>query len=164
MEKSIPEIIKEIQKYKCKKICITGGEPLLQKDTMDLIAKLLEKDFKISIETNGSMDIRPLTKKEDILISMDIKCPSSEMHEKMLLRSIKYLTEKDQVKFIIADKKDYDYAKEIIKKFKPKCDIFFQPVWKTDPKNLAEWILKDRLNIKLGVQLHKIIWGDRKGV
>ena len=163
-EKSIKEILKEARKYNCKKICITGGEPLIQKDIMDLIEQLRKNSYKISIETNGSIDIKQLTQKKEILISMDIKCPSSKMHQKMLLENIKHLGQKDQVKFIIKDKEDYEYAKEIVKKHKPKCDIFFQPVWGSNLKNLAKWMLKDDLKVKLGLQLHKIIWGDKKGV
>ena len=164
IEKSIQDIEKEIRKYECKKICITGGEPLLQKETMDLVALLLKEGYLISIETNGSIDIKPLIKKEKILISMDVKCPSSKMHEKMLLENIEHLEEKDQIKFIIADKNDYKYANEIIGKYKPKCDVFFQPVWNSSYETLSKWIINDNLNVKLGIQLHKIIWGDKKGV
>jgi 7-carboxy-7-deazaguanine synthase len=129
-----------------------------------LIDELSEKDYSVAIETNGSMNIKSLTKKENILISMDVKCPSSKMHKKNILENIKYLEEKDQVKFIIADKKDYNYAKETIKKIEPKCDVFFQPIWGNNYEKLAKWILQDRLNVKLGLQLHKIIWGDKRGV
>jgi 7-carboxy-7-deazaguanine synthase len=96
------------------------------------------------------------------MISLDIKCPSSNMKDEMDFGNIKLLKEKDQLKFVIKNRVDYDYAKKIVEKYKPKCTVYFQPVWGTDPKELAEWIKKDCLNIRLGLQLHKIIWSEKK--
>jgi 7-carboxy-7-deazaguanine synthase len=162
-ERTIEEIIDEIKKYDCEKICITGGDPLLHKETVELIDKLIEKGYKICLETNGSHSIKSLNNKADLMISLDIKCPSSGMHEKMIFENIPLLKQKDQLKLIIKDKKDYEYAKKIILKYKPVCTVFFQPVWGTNPKDLAEWIINDKLRVKLGLQIHKIIWGDRRG-
>lgn len=162
-EMSIEEIVKDIRKYPCKHVCITGGEPLLQDETLDLIDALLKKDYKIILETNGSINIENITGKKSLIISLDIKCPSSNMHEKMCLENIPLLRKGDQSKFVIKDNKDYNYAKRIIHKYEPVCPVFFQPVWGTNPKNLAGWILSDGLNVKLGLQLHKIIWSDRRG-
>jgi len=154
--KSIEQIQKKIKEYPNKKICITGGEPLIQDEIYDLLNFLLNDDYKIEIETNGSINIDKIPKNKSILISLDIKCPSSNMHEKMILNNIALLEEKDQIKFIIKNEKDYEYAKKIIDHYNPKCDIYFQPVW--DEKiDLAEWILKDNLNVKLGLQIHKIL-------
>jgi 7-carboxy-7-deazaguanine synthase len=161
---TIQEIIKKIQTYSCKYICITGGEPLLQKDLPKLINILLQKKYNICLETNGSINIKKLSGKNSLLISLDIKCPSSGMHDQMDLKNISYLSKKDQLKFIIKNKKDFDYAKKIIQQTKPTCTIFFQPVWGTNPKRLAAWILNDNLNVRLGLQLHKVIWGTKKGV
>jgi len=162
-EKNIDELTKKIQKFPCKKVCITGGEPLLQKDIIDVVERFLEYKYDILIETNGSINIGKVTKIKKIIISMDIKCPSSKMHKKMDLENIKLLSKKDQLKFVIQNKKDYGYAKKIIKKYKLDTNIFFQPAWKTDPKDLSEWILKDGLSVTLGLQIHKIIWGEEKG-
>ena len=164
IEKKIQEITKEIKKYYCTKICITGGEPLIQEDTIELIKHLLNLKYSVTVETNGSIKIDSLKNKKNLIISLDIKTPSSKMHEKMFLQNINMLTKKDQIKFIIKNKKDYEYARIIIQKFKPKCDVFFQPVWKTNTEKLAKWILEDYLKVKLGLQIHKIIWGDKKGV
>lgn len=164
IEKTIQEITKEIKKYNCKKICITGGEPLLQEDTIELIKHLLNFKYSVIVETNGSLKIDPLKDKKKLIISLDIKTPSSKMHEKMFLKNINILTKKDQIKFVITNKKDFEFAKKIIHKFEPKCDVFFQPVWKTNSERLAKWILEDNLEVKLGLQIHKIIWGDKKGV
>jgi len=162
-ELTVKQIKDLIKKYSCKKVCITGGEPLDQDKIKILIDELSKKDYEIIIETNGSIDLKQVINKKNLIISCDIKCPSSEMHEKMFFDNIRILREKDQLKFVIQDKKDYEYAKEIISEYKPKCTIFFQPTYKKEPKELAEWILKDNLNVRLGLQIHKIIWGETKG-
>ena len=158
---TITEITEKIKKYPCKKICLTGGEPLEQKETVQLIDALIKENYEICLETNGSKNIKQLVNKKNLLISLDIKCPSSEMHNKMKYENIKLLKQKDQIKFIIKNKEDCNHAKQIIKKYKTKCPIFFQPVWGTNPKNLAEWILKDGLNVQLSLQLHKILWEEK---
>jgi 7-carboxy-7-deazaguanine synthase len=163
-EMSINEIIKQISQYPCKHVCITGGEPLLQEDILDLINSLSKSKYNTCIETNGSIDIRNISKCRSLLISLDIKCPSSEMYKKNYLQNISLLKKDDQLKFIIKDRKDYEYAKKILKECAPSCTVFFQPVWGTNPRDLAEWIIQDNLDVKLGLQLHKIIWGDRRGV
>ncbi|MBC2724826.1 MAG: hypothetical protein HGJ97_19595 [Desulfosporosinus sp.] len=110
------------------------------------------------------MNIENIVNKKSLMISLDIKCPSSNMNGKMHLENISLLKKDDQLKIIIQNKEDYDYAKKIIQKYEPICHVFFQPVWATNPKNLAGWILGDGLNVKLGLQIHKMIWGDAKGV
>jgi 7-carboxy-7-deazaguanine synthase len=162
-EISINKILKQIGKYNCKYICITGGEPLLQNETVDLIDALLKRKYKICLETNGTISVKKLSNKKSLMISLDIKCPSSNMHDKTYLKNISYLRTDDQLKFIIKDKNDFNYAKKIINMYKPDCTVFFQPVWGTNPRNLADWIVYDKLNVKLGLQLHKIIWGDSEG-
>ena len=128
-EKSIDEIIKIIKKYTpCKHVCITGGEPLIHNEIWEFIDFLLKEGYKICLETNGSKNIEKITDKKNLLISMDVKCPSSDMHEKMLLNNIDFLRKEDQLKFIIQDEKDYIYAKKIIEKYKPNCMVFFQPL------------------------------------
>lgn len=162
-EMNVEEILNDIRRYLCKYVCVTGGEPLLQNDMPGLINGLLKRNYMICLETNGSMSIEKLSGKKSLMISLDIKCPSSNMHEKMCLENVSLLKKDDQLKFVIGDKRDYDYAKKIIQKYKPVCTVFFQPVWGTNAKQLAEWILNDDLNVKLGLQIHKIIWGDKRG-
>ncbi len=163
-EMSINEIIEHIQKFPCKYVCITGGEPLEQNETLELIETLIEKKYMACLETNGSKNIEDIANKKDLLISMDVKCPSSNMDKEMVLENISNLGVRDQIKFIIKDKKDYDYAKNIVEKYQPICIVFFQPVWGSNLNNIADWILRDGLHVKLGLQVHKIIWGDKKGV
>ena len=156
-EKKVADIINEISRYKCNRVCVTGGEPLLQKDINNLISKLLRKKYKILIETNGSIDIKRIIDLKKVVISLDIKCPSSDMSEKMIFENINLLTKKDQLKFVINSKGDYEFSKKIIENYNIKSDIYFQPVWNSNIKKLAEWILKDNLDIRLSLQLHKII-------
>jgi 7-carboxy-7-deazaguanine synthase len=161
-KKSVPEIIQEIKKFPCKFVCITGGEPLIQPDIYSLMNIIIDNNYKIILETNGSLDISNLRRYKNTIISLDIKCPSSKMHNKMKMGNINFLRKKDQLKFVIFDRNDYDYARDVIKKHSPNCLIFFQPVWGTNSKNLAKWILKDGLDIQMGLQLHKIIWGNER--
>jgi len=163
-EISIKNIMEIINKYNCNKVCITGGEPLLQNDIKLLVDSLIKKKYNISIETNGSFDIKFLSDNKFIMISLDIKCPSSNMNNEMLYNNLYFLQRKDQIKFIIQDYIDYKFSKEIINKYKIKCPIYFQPVWGTNPKKLVNWILKDNLDVKLSIQIHKIIWGNKRGV
>jgi 7-carboxy-7-deazaguanine synthase len=163
-EMMIQEIIDAVRKFPCNQICITGGEPLAQKETPQLILNLLRKNYTVCLETNGSYSIKKLAGKKSLIISLDMKCPSSGSHGHMNMNNICSLSKKDQLKFIIKNKEDYLYAKNILKKYHPICSVFFQPVWKTNPKNLASWILHDGLPVRLSMQLHKIIWGTKKGV
>ena len=163
-EMSIDCILNEISKYTCNHVCITGGEPLIQNETFELIDSLTNNNYKICLETNGSKNIKNLLKNKTLLISLDIKCPSSKMNNEMKLDNIPLLRKNDQLKFIIINKNDYNYAKRIIKNYNTKCTIFFQPVWGTNPSKLAEWIINDGINARLGLQLHKILWGKKRGV
>ncbi len=160
----IQEILDEIKKFPCSVLCLTGGEPLLQKETPHLIDDLLDNGYIVCLETNGSRDITKYAGKKRLSLSLDIKCPSSGSHEKMNMGNIVSLTKKDQLKFIIKNRKDYEYAKQILLNYPPKCTVFFQPVWGTNPQNLASWILQDGLSCRLSLQLHKLIWGTKKGV
>jgi 7-carboxy-7-deazaguanine synthase len=163
-EMKIQEILEEVKKYPCTYICVTGGEPLFQKETPKLIDSLLKKNYMVSLETNGSFSIKNLVGKKSFIISLDIKCPSSGFQDDMNMDNILSLSKDDQLKFIIKNKEDYLYAKEVLKKYDPICTVFFQPVWGTNPKKLASWILLDGLQVRLSIQLHKIVWGAKRGV
>ncbi len=162
-EMEIEEIMEEIKKWRCRRVCITGGEPLLQEDVYSLIDSLLEKGYDVSVETNGSIDIRKLVER-NVTIKMDYKLPSSGMNEKMLEENIHWLREKDEIKFVIGNREDYEYALGIMKRYSPKCHIVVQPVWnKMDVKKVAQWILDDGIDAILSLQIHKIIWGEERG-
>jgi len=163
-EISIDDIIEKVKGYPANYVCITGGEPLLQKDTIKLAQKLCDEDYNVCLETNGSKPIEELPCLNNLMVSLDIKCPSSGMQEKMDFSSIQLLSPNDQLKFVIGDEKDYEYAKEVITKYNPICSIIMMPVGGKELKNLVELILRDGLKVRVLPQLHKLIWGDKKGV
>ena len=163
-EMAIEEILNIISRYPCKHVYVTGGEPLLQEETIELIDALVRQKYKVCIETNGSISLKKVLDKKPLMISLDIKCPSSNMHEKMYLKNISFLSDEDQLKFVIGNKNDYNYAKKIIYEYKPVCLVFLQPVWGTNAANLANWIIKDGLDAMLSLQIHKILWGDRRKI
>ncbi len=161
-EISVNEILSTIKVYGCKNVCITGGEPLLQNSVTKLINLLKKTRYKIFIETGGSIDIDMLPKA--VTRIMDIKCPDSGMDKEMDWNNIEKLKVRDEVKFIISSKKDYEWAKRIIRKFKlaDRAQILFGVAYgKMKPKTLAGWILKDNLDVRLQLQLQKYIWPDK---
>jgi len=167
IEMEVNEILEEIKKYECKRICLTGGEPLLQKDLQALLDFL--ENYEVSIETNGSVDISSFHLYQKHRFVMDIKCPSSGMSSCNLLKNIEFLTEKDEVKFVISDYEDFLYSKDIIESFnleKKVSNVIMSPVYQNlNPQILADWILKNKLfNVRLGLQLHKILWGEKRGI
>ncbi len=159
---TVEEILDLCRPY--NRICLTGGEPLLQEGICGLTESLLEMGKEITVETNGSMDVALLPDDPKVLISMDIKCPSSGMDDRMDFNNIPKLKPKDQLKFIIFDGKDLDFAVEVMDRYKPPCESIFSPVGGMDLEPLAEEILYRNLNVRLLPQLHKIIWGRRPGV
>jgi 7-carboxy-7-deazaguanine synthase len=161
---SVEQILREVEELKTQFVCLTGGEPLLQKDSLKLMNKLLEKLFHVTLETNGSLSLEDVPCAENMLISMDIKCPSSGMQEKMLFENIELLSPADQLKFIVADTDDLEYADNIIKTYDVKSSIIFTPVGGMDLEPVADYVLGKRLNARVLPQLHKLIWSDAKRV
>ncbi|MCP4265181.1 MAG: radical SAM protein [Candidatus Brocadiaceae bacterium] len=162
-EMLLSEVLSVISGYGCRNVCITGGEPLLQQNVSKLINQLKNDHFNVFIETNGSLNIDLLPK--GAIKIVDIKCPSSRMDQKMDWKNFKRLRHKDEVKFVISSNNDYEWAKEIIKKYKitEKVTVLFGLVHgKLKPKTLASWILKDGLDVRLQLQLHKMIWPDKE--
>lgn len=165
IELSVGEILETIRNWDCKLVEITGGEPLMQRSTFNLMKELLKLNYEVMLETSGAFSIREVP--DGVKIIMDIKCPSSGEAEKNLWDNIRFLKDTDEIKFVIADINDYNWAKNILKEklSKLKCQILFSPVWgRLEIKILAEWILKDMLPVRLQIPLHKIIWGDIRGV
>jgi len=161
---TIDEILDIISPYPTQHVCITGGEPLLQKDLTSLLDSLMHQNYTVSLETNGSISIDAISSRKNIMISLDIKCPSSGMHKHMDLRNLEFLRPQDQLKCIIKNHEDYTYAKQVLETHTVVCPVFFQPVWGTNPQPLAQWILDDGLKVRLSLQLHKVLWGEKRGV
>lgn len=161
----ISEIISDINKYPTELIMITGGEPLLQENCIHLMQELLNKNYSVMLETSGSLKLKDVPK--SVIKIVDFKCPTSNMMNKNDWTIITDIQKEDEIKFVIANKEDYDWSKKMIKKYNLNkvCPILFSPVYnKIDMSTLADWILKDGLNVKLQMQLHKHIWGEKKGV
>ncbi|MDD1769895.1 MAG: radical SAM protein [Methanomassiliicoccales archaeon] len=163
-EMSVEQILKRIEELGTRFVCLTGGEPLLQKDAIKLIDKLVDRCYHVTVETNGSLPLEDIPCAENVLISMDIKCPSSGMQDQMLFDNIELLSPADQLKFIVADMKDLLYAAKVIEEHEPKCNLILTPVGGLDLKPVAEFVLKNGINARVLPQLHKLIWGDAKGV
>jgi 7-carboxy-7-deazaguanine synthase len=161
-EMTIDKILQHMGLWRCQRVCLTGGEPLLQEDLPVLLDVLQEDGYYVSVETNGSLDITPLMERA-VTACVDWKCPSSGMHQHMRPANIDLLRARDVLKFIIADRQDYEYAMRVMKKHDLVCHVIMQPVWGQAPE-LAGWIVADALEVRLSLQLHKLLWGNRKGV
>ncbi len=164
-ELTIDEILNRIKEYAPLSLVeVTGGEPLLQNETYLLLNKLLKNKYKVLLETNGSILLDKVTK--NVIKIVDIKTPGSKMSDKMNWENIKYLNQKDEVKFVLTDKTDFDWALEkVLENNLLKYKVLFSPeISKLNPMVLAEWILKLKLPIRMQLQIHKIIWGDRRGL
>ena len=158
---SIEDIVKEVEKYHPVKLVeITGGEPLLQAKSIELMKLLLKKNYDVLLETNNSISLKDVPK--EVIKIVDFKTPSSGMCNSILWDNIKYFNDWDELKFVIEDKQDFDWSLQIIEKYDLlQYQILFSPVYeKLDRKELAEWILETKLPIRLNMQLHKLIWGD----
>ena len=170
---SIDDILSKIDDYNCDLVEITGGEPLLQDGVYPLIRTLLETGKLVLIETNGSVDIERTqalkqvqgngSKIQGLKIIMDIKCPDSSMSDKINWENLSKLDKNDEVKFVLNSRGDYDWSKEIIKKYSlaDRCHILMSPVYDNlTAGELSEWIINDNLNVRLNLQIHKYIWGE----
>ena len=159
---SIEHILDEIAQYNTQYVCVTGGEPMAQSNCLKLLDALIENDYKVSMETSGSIDIAPVNSKVSIV--MDIKTPSSTEEHQNRYENLSILKNKDQLKFVIASRSDFDWCTEILENHEVESEVLFSPVYESlKPVELADWILEKKLNVRLQVQLHKILWGDQKG-
>ncbi len=160
---SVENIVNKIVKYRgAKYVCITGGEPLIQKETIPLTWELMHKGYKVSIETSGCVPIEDLGYKRSFKYVMDIKCPSSGVSEKNIFDNLLRLQSNDEVKFVIADRKDYDYMKGVLKKYPTQASILVSPMFDENQKavigsDLVDWILEDRLECRVQLQIHKLL-------
>jgi len=156
---SIDEILQKVESFGIHLVEITGGEPLMQDNVYTLMKRLIERGYKVMLETGGSISLKRVPK--DVIKIMDLKCPGSSEQEKNNLDNLKLLAPHDEVKFVILDKKDYEWSRDIIKKYKinETAQILLSPVFeKLELKEMVKWILEDQLPVRLQTQLHKIIW------
>jgi 7-carboxy-7-deazaguanine synthase len=163
---SIDQTLKDVKIFGINLVEITGGEPLMQEDVYPLMEALLENGYKVMLETGGSLSLGKVPR--DVIKVLDLKCPGSGEHKKNNLDNLKLLAPHDEVKFVILDRRDYEWSRDLIKKQKinETAPILFSPVYgKLELKELVKWILEDRLPVRLQTQLHKIIWSkETQGV
>jgi len=161
---AIDAVIAEAEQYRTQYITVTGGEPLAQPACLELMTKLLDKGYVVSLETSGALDVSEVDPR--VVKVMDLKTPSSGELSRNHYQNIDYLTAKDQLKFVIGNNEDYDWAKAVLTEYDlpNRYEILFSPVMgQQDPTELAEKILKDRLPVRFQLQLHKILWDDAQG-
>ena len=162
----IPEIMAEIKQWNCNLVEVTGGEPLFQDECIDLLNELTNQNYEVLLETGGSLSISDVP--VEIVRIVDFKCPSSGMEKKNLWSIVNDLQPHDEVKFVIGDRKDFDWAIEMLNKYSlnEKCSILFSPTFgKIDPSLIVEWILEGDIPVRMQLQMHKHIWEpERKGV
>ncbi len=162
---SFEEILAQVAQYKAHYVCVTGGEPLAQKPCLTLLSMLCDAGYSVSLETSGAMDIGPVDPRVSVI--MDIKTPASNEVSKNLWSNIAHLKTKDEVKFVLCNREDYDWAKQILQQhaLTQTCAVLFSPVYaQVSPTQLAEWVLADQLAVRMQVQLHKVLWGEKPGV
>jgi 7-carboxy-7-deazaguanine synthase len=179
---TVEETLQRVAKFPVKRVCITGGEPMDQKDAcVEIARRLLASGHEVVLETSGGVPIdeaAALEPRENLLVSLDVKCPSSNMQKRNVWSNLKLLKPHDQLKFVIGDERDYQYMRDVLAEHPVPCQILLQPMWQIpnpmglklhnapwNLKTLAERVLKDGIDARVGTQLHKWIWGPEvKGV
>lgn len=163
---SIDEILSTVRAYGCQLVEVTGGEPLAQPAALPLIARLCDAGYTVLIETSGAIDVQPVDRRAKLIL--DVKCPGSGMTDRMHWPNLDYLTAKDEAKFVLASREDYEWARGMVAQYRlaDRCPVLFSPVFGSlDLRALAEWILADRLSVRFQLQMHKYIWApDMRGV
>lgn len=161
----LEEVLNEVKSHSAKYVTVTGGEPLAQPDCIPLLKALCDQGYEVSLETSGALDISEVDPR--VVRVMDLKTPGSNEMHRNLLDNIAELNSHDQVKFVICNEEDYQWARELNRDYALEdkvADVLFSPSKnELEPKQLAEWILKDKLNVRMQVQLHKYLWGDEPG-
>lgn len=159
----IEDLVTEVRAYGVRHVCVTGGEPLAQTRCLDLLASLCDAGFDVSLETSGAIDIGPVDPR--VARVVDIKTPGSNEVDRNRWENWALLTERDALKFVLCDRADYDWAAaELGRRPRPPCPVFFSPSHDELPAaELADWIVADRLPVRLQVQLHKLLWGNEPG-
>ena len=160
----IETILAEVARHGARHVCVTGGEPLAQKRCLVLLEKLCDAGYDVSLETSGAMDIAGVDPRVSRVL--DLKTPGSKEMHRNLLENIPLLTPHDQVKFVICDRADYEWAKSMLVEHRlaDRCDVLFSPSQgQQSPAELADWLLADKLPVRFQLQLHKVLWGDVAG-
>jgi 7-carboxy-7-deazaguanine synthase len=160
----IDDILDQVAQYAARHVTVTGGEPLAQTECVNLLSALCDAGYRVSLETSGAMDISTVDPR--VVRVMDLKTPGSGEMDKNLYANIEHLRAEDQVKFVITDEADYQWSRDQLQRrgLAARCEVLFSPVaGDLPPAQLADWILRDRLDVRFQLQMHKILWGDQPG-
>jgi 7-carboxy-7-deazaguanine synthase len=158
------QILGEVARYAPRYVTVTGGEPLAQRACIGLLRQLCDRGYQVSLETSGALDVSAVDPR--VVIVMDLKTPGSSEETKNRYANIALLKPQDQVKFVLCDRADYEWSRATLAEYRlaDTCEVLFSPAWgKLEPKQLADWILADRLPVRLQIQLHKLLWGEERG-
>ena len=161
---SLTDILQQVAQYSPRYVCVTGGEPLAQRECLTLLTQLCDQGYTVSIETSGALDVSGIDAR--VIKVVDVKTPGSGECARNLWSNLAWLSPQDQIKIVICDHADYEWAKQIIDEYQltQKVQVLFSPSYQqVGAQELAEWILQDRLPVRMQVQLHKTIWGDVPG-
>lgn len=162
---TLTEILQKVDSYKTEYVTVTGGEPLAQKACLDLLSALCDRGKTVSLETSGALSVADVDPR--VIKILDIKTPSSSEMQRNDYQNLFYLAQKDQIKFVIGSREDFDFSVDTIKKYQLNekvATILFSPIYKIlSPTQLAEWIIAEQLNVRLQIQLHKLLWGEEQG-
>jgi len=161
----LESIIKRVKQYNTRHITVTGGEPLAQKNCLALLSNLCDSGYDVSLETSGAILVDKVDKR--VVKVIDIKTPASAEESKNKFENIEFINTNDQIKFVICDENDYQWSKQVIAdhQLENRCEILFSPSRdQLDAATLADWVLRDQLNVRFQIQLHKYLWGDKPGV
>jgi 7-carboxy-7-deazaguanine synthase len=162
--RAIDDILAEVATHGAKHVCVTGGEPLVQKRCLILLRKLCDAGYEVSLETSGALDVSAVDPRVHKV--MDLKAPGSGESARNLWSNLDHLLPHDQVKIVIASRADYEWACAMLAEhaLAERCMVLFSPVWgKVEPRELAEWIIADKLPVRFQLQLHKLLWNDARG-
>jgi 7-carboxy-7-deazaguanine synthase len=160
----LDDILARVDEYRPRFVTVTGGEPLAQSHCLTLLSRLCDRGYEVSLETSGALDIALIDPRVSVV--MDLKTPDSAEESRNLYANLDLLRPKDQLKIVICSRSDYDWARAMLAKHKlsARCEVLLSPAHgRLEPANLAEWILADRLDVRLQVQLHKLLWDDARG-
>jgi len=162
---TLDQIMEKVGEYGARYVTVTGGEPLAQKKCLELLSRLCDAGYEVSLETGGAIDISGVDSR--VAVILDIKTPGSGELENNRWENLDRLKPLDEVKFVVCDRADYDWARQFLagRRISDQCSVLFSPVYgQLNPADLAEWILHDKLPVRMQVQLHKILWGEKPGV
>ncbi len=161
---TLGDVLIEVARHGARQVCVTGGEPLAQKACLPLLAALCDAGYSVSLETSGAFDVSTVDPRVSRI--MDLKAPASGEADKNLWDNLARLNAHDEIKVVLAGEADYEWAKSVLaaRRLDEICPVLLSPVaGRLDPKQLAEWVLRDRLPVRMQLQLHKIIWGSERG-